>query len=664
MKTFNYKTLTIMLIALLTFSFSSYATNLATNATATASNEHQAAANAIDGNEGTRWETTAADPQWLAVTLDAVYTIDNIKISWEGASAKSYTVKVSTDSATWTEVYSMTDGSGARWDDISFSATDAKYIVMDGTERSTVWGYSIYELQVFETIPDASNATLSDIKVDNVTITDFSANTKEYTYLVDDAMVPTVTATTTVVGATTNIIDATTIPGTTSIVVTATDGITKDTTLVHFKDPIAFPLDFESDPTAYQWEDFGAPTGVIANPQISGINMSSQVAQVIKNAGADWAGSFVTIDSPFTLNADKSVSAKFYSPRSGINMMMKLEDAAGYATAEIQVATTVANEWEILTFAFPNADISKDYNKIVIICDRQTVGDGTAAHTYLVDDIKLYEADPAKDATLSDLKVSGVTIDNFESSKIDYNYSVLSSDSVPTTTYTTTEGGATAVVTDAASIPGTTTIVVESSDGSVEKTYSINFTLNTDCSGTSTEAIEGEFTDGFTYDFVTSGTDVTLTFKLLDDKVGIVAYLHNVTDGFQEISMGGNNTDGYTHTFIDMATDSVISFRCKFAFAGGLAVTKTFSYTTGENCLGTATYISTQSLESLNLYPNPTTGLLNIDAADGTLVQVYNVTGQLQKQENLQGGQLSIADLEQGVYFVNANKQISRVIKK
>lgn len=56
--------------------------------------------------------------------------------------------------------------------------------------------------------------------------------------------------------------------------------------------------------------------------------------------------------------------------------------------------------------------------------------------------------------------------------------------------------------------------------------------------------------------------------------------------------------------------------------------------------------------------------MLNIKAINGAMVKVYNLTGQLQKQEALQAGYVSIADLDNGIYFVNVNNQISRVVKK
>lgn len=482
-------------------------------------------------------------------------------------------------------------------------------------------------------------------------------------------MVPTVTATPSIVGANVSIIPAAAIPGTTTVVVTATDGITKDTTNVNFKEPIGFPLDFEANSADYQWGDFGAPTTVIANPQSSGINTSSQVAQVVKNAGPDWAGSFITIDSPFSLSSEQRVTAKFYSPRSGINMMMKLEDASGYATAEIQVPTTVANQWETLIFDFAGADLTKDYVKIVIICDRATVGDGTADHTYLVDDIKLYEADPAKNATLSNLKVDGFTIDNFESGDVDYTY-IVSSAIVPATTAVPTTTGADVEITPATSIPGTTTVKVTSTDGTVDKTYSILYT----------EQPVSDYCDKETWHLdipAEVASAISLTIEKIDATSMYVEIESTTDDPIDLLLVNGSgaaqnvlddSTPGiYKRTLTFSSTPVDVSFEILWSklTQGGNWMLNTFTVPFDVVCPSeTPTSLKANLISELRVYPNPTTGILNIDAAEGELVTIYNLVGQLEKQVSVTGGTISIENLKDGVYFINVNSSISRIIKK
>lgn len=58
---------------------------MAVGCKAYASNEKQAAINATDGNNNTRWETEFADPQWLYSDLGSKKEFDTVGFIWEGA---------------------------------------------------------------------------------------------------------------------------------------------------------------------------------------------------------------------------------------------------------------------------------------------------------------------------------------------------------------------------------------------------------------------------------------------------------------------------------------------------------------------------------------------------------------------------------------------------
>ena len=74
--------------------------------------------------------------------------ISRVKLLWEGAYAKAYTIEISGDGKTWKEVYKTDKGDGGI-DEIKFSATSARWIRMTGTKRGTQFGYSLWEFQVF-----------------------------------------------------------------------------------------------------------------------------------------------------------------------------------------------------------------------------------------------------------------------------------------------------------------------------------------------------------------------------------------------------------------------------------------------------------------------------------------------------------------------------------
>jgi hypothetical protein len=104
------------------------------------------------------------------------------------------------------------------------------------------------------------------------------------------------------------------------------------------------------------------------------------------------------------------------------------------------------------------------------------------AAEWRVDDFKVTGYIKAgSDATLSDLKVDGVSIDNFDPATFEYHYNLEAGTTVvPTATYALNDPNASAVVTDAVDLSGnaaerTTTVVVTAADGTTTLTYSIQF---------------------------------------------------------------------------------------------------------------------------------------------------------------------------------------------
>lgn len=84
--------------------------------------------------------------------------------------------------------------------------------------------------------------------------------------------------------------------------------------------------------------------------------------------------------------------------------------------------------------------------------------------------------DPLTDATLSDLKVDGTTIDGFVSVLYNYEYDLPNGTvTVPTVTATTNNAAATHQVLDAASLPGTTEVAVTAENGTTTQSYFVDF---------------------------------------------------------------------------------------------------------------------------------------------------------------------------------------------
>ncbi|MGW1626654.1 discoidin domain-containing protein [Streptomyces sp. NPDC002172] len=120
--------------------------------TATASSEENAgttAANAVDGNTGTRWSSAFTDDQWLLVDLGATAQVNQVVLDWETAYGKDYKVQISSDGSNWTDLQSVTGGDGGT-DTLTVSG-QGRYVRMLGVHRATQWGYSLWEFQVYGT---------------------------------------------------------------------------------------------------------------------------------------------------------------------------------------------------------------------------------------------------------------------------------------------------------------------------------------------------------------------------------------------------------------------------------------------------------------------------------------------------------------------------------
>ncbi|BBA98439.1 putative secreted protein [Actinacidiphila reveromycinica] len=105
------------------------------------------AADAVDGNTGTRWSSDWSDPQWLQVDLGRSTTFSHVQLYWEAAYAKAYSVQTSQDGTNWTTVRSVTDGDG-NIDDLDVNGT-GRYVRVLGTQRGTGYGYSLYEFGIY-----------------------------------------------------------------------------------------------------------------------------------------------------------------------------------------------------------------------------------------------------------------------------------------------------------------------------------------------------------------------------------------------------------------------------------------------------------------------------------------------------------------------------------
>lgn len=124
--------------------------------TATASSSEGAAysaAAAFDGNlTGTRWASQWRDAEWIQVDLGESRNLSRVVLTWEGAFGKNYEIQVSDDGTNWRTAKSVT-GSDGGTDEIAISGS-GRYVRMNGLLRSSGYGYSLWEFQVYGSAKD------------------------------------------------------------------------------------------------------------------------------------------------------------------------------------------------------------------------------------------------------------------------------------------------------------------------------------------------------------------------------------------------------------------------------------------------------------------------------------------------------------------------------
>ena len=112
-------------------------------------NENQyTAKNAFDGNLQTRWSSNwTGGPEWLTVDLGEVKKISGVKLFWEFAAARDYTIQISTDNINWQSIFVAVNGDGGV-DVISNLRRQARYVRVNMT-RGVLGNFSLYEMEVY-----------------------------------------------------------------------------------------------------------------------------------------------------------------------------------------------------------------------------------------------------------------------------------------------------------------------------------------------------------------------------------------------------------------------------------------------------------------------------------------------------------------------------------
>lgn len=123
--------------------------------TASVSSNEGTAGNAFNNNVGDGWQAADDDKdnQWITINLGALRKINQIEAIWENASAKDYTVEVSTDGTNYEQVANIKNAASGnnRWDTINFmEPVYAQYVKVHGVTRTLDnYGMQIREIAIY-----------------------------------------------------------------------------------------------------------------------------------------------------------------------------------------------------------------------------------------------------------------------------------------------------------------------------------------------------------------------------------------------------------------------------------------------------------------------------------------------------------------------------------
>lgn len=104
---------------------------------------------AADGIPGTRWSSSRTDDEWITLDLGQQRRIGRIVLNWERSAGHCYAVQVSADNEHYEDVYEETDGKQGEFRVIDFRPREARYVRIDCRERTTEYGFSLWEVEVY-----------------------------------------------------------------------------------------------------------------------------------------------------------------------------------------------------------------------------------------------------------------------------------------------------------------------------------------------------------------------------------------------------------------------------------------------------------------------------------------------------------------------------------
>lgn len=394
------------------------------------------------------------------------------------------------------------------------------------------------------------------------------------------------------------------------------------------------PIDFESGTFSFTDFDGGTAT-VISNPKSSGINTSAKVAQIVRNGGQIWGGSKLLLNSKIDFSSANTITMKVYSTRKDVPILFKLEGEGGTAT-EVSVKTTLANEWETLSWDFTGKP-SNTYNYLVFMFDFGTVGDGSANSTFLFDDIQLID-------NTGGLSQIDLPLD-FESSTVNY-------------TMTDFGGNVSSIVDDPINAENKVAKIIKTTGAATWAGTTIGTPL------------------GFLNALPLTASVTKVSVRVYSPTIGIQIRLkaedyrnNTLTVETEATTTKSNEWEELTFNFSNVApgtnpyNPTTYFNKVSIFFNFGVEGTNKVYYFDNVKMYGDPLGIEDLDNIDFKIYPNPASDYIYFSQYnDLKKIEIFNMSGQKVKIQEIIENKIQISDLPQGIYLIFAESFSGKIL--
>lgn len=391
-------------------------------------------------------------------------------------------------------------------------------------------------------------------------------------------------------------------------------------------------------------DDDNSEFSVIYNPDSSEVNPSNRVGQYYRSQnGVPWGGFFSALDEPMDFTEHKYVYVKVWKPRIS-PVKIKIEGNGDPVELESMFPQTKTNEWEELVFDF--SDVTGEWGTIVLMPDFiDPVGLDQDIVIYF-DDIKLGDAPETGQADVdfvwSDFETDGLT--NVEGFRDPLNDQ-----------------------TTAADMPG------EGVDGGTAVKLDYEVSEENPLTGYRMWAFPHADVSAYNYLVLHIKADQNISQAKLGmyDTTGIdpgdngISYTNfDISTEWQEVVIPLENFEA-AEGVADLPDMTVLQLIALYFDFEEVDVTTTTVYIdlVGFNEDSDVSVRETDQLDMrVNLYPNPASNLVNVEAPENSHITLIDIAGNVvaQKFASSTNTQINVVDFSAGIYFVQIvnNKKV------